>query len=173
MANDMQEVVMPTSVVLNELDEFSKQWEALRQKEVGWKCRRAKTRRQFRTACEIWFFENGGKTVRRMPARTRNLSERGIGLMTKSVILQGAPIEIRIQPPERPPLHLGGVVIFCHYTRRSFHEVGVALKTCQAEPIFSDDPIKAIKSVPWLQRALRDLLLSPTLAKAQTAANRG
>jgi hypothetical protein len=172
VANDQQEVLMPISVVLNELDEFSRQWDLLRHQDGGWQCRRARPRRQFRTACEIWFFENGGRTVRRAPAQTRNLSEQGIGLVTKCVVLQGVPIEIRIQTPGRPPTHLAGVVVFCRYTQRSFHEVGISLKACQSEAIFAEDPVRAIKLIPWLQQALRDLQSSISLAKAQTTAGR-
>jgi hypothetical protein len=152
--------MMPTQVVLNELDEFAKQWDLLCRTEVGWECRRARPRRQFRTQCEIWFFENGGATLRYQRALTRNISEQGIGLVTKCVVLQGVPIEIRIETPGRPPTHLGGIVMFCRYTRRSFHEVGVSLRVFQNEPIFGSDPVSAVARTDWLQKTLRELKIA-------------
>ncbi|HVP11463.1 MAG TPA: PilZ domain-containing protein [Phycisphaerae bacterium] len=167
MVSEMQPAPMPMSVVLNELDEFAKQWEILRRTDGGWECRRARPRRQFRTSCEIWFFEDGGSTVRCQSALTRNLSEQGIGLVTKCVILQGVPIEIRILPPDCEPTHLAGVVVFCRYTRQSFHEVGISLRSCQGEPLFAEDPVKALSLNPWLQQALENLKLAGSIAKAQ------
>ncbi|HVP12152.1 MAG TPA: PilZ domain-containing protein [Phycisphaerae bacterium] len=151
-----EDPMMPMNVVLNELDEFARQWEIINSSD-GSQCRRARPRRQFRTPCEIWFFENGGRTVRRQSAQTRNLSEQGIALLTKCVVLQKVPIEIRIPVPDHPPTHLAGLVVFCRYARRGFHEVGVALKTHQKEPIFVSDPAKAVSSIPWLHEALVNL----------------
>jgi hypothetical protein len=172
VSSELNDLMMPTSIVLNELDEFARQWDILRQEDGGWECRRARARRQFRTTCEVWFFENGGRTVRRVQAQSRNLSERGIGLVTKCVILQGVPIEVRIQLPGHSPLHLGGVVVFCRYTQRSLHEVGIALKACQPDPIFSDNPVRAISTTPWLQQAIKDLRLSSDVVRAITASAR-
>lgn len=170
MADNTPESVMPTDLVLNELDEFAAQWDELRQKDGEWACRRAKHRRKFRTPCEVWFFEDAGSTVRRHSALTRNLSEQGIGLITKCPVLEGVPIEIRIQVANRPPTHLAGIVVFCRYTQRSYHEVGVSLMAHQTKPIFADDPMTAVALLPWLQQALRNLKRASQTAKSQPTA---
>jgi hypothetical protein len=166
MASGVRCPTMPTSVVLNELDEFAKQWDMIRKVDGGWECRRARARRQFRTSCEIWYFENCGRSVCNQFALTRNLSEQGIGLLTKCVVLQGVPVEIRICVPAHPPLYMAGVTVFCRYTQRSYHEVGIALKTCQGRPIWGQDPLLALGSLPWLQQAIRNLRLASDVGKA-------
>lgn len=149
---------MPPEVVLNELDELAAQWEVLqRQKDGLWRCRREKSRRQFRTCCQIWYLEEHGTHLRHLTAQTRNLSERGIGLITRSLIHLGAPIEIRIDAAGRPPTHLGGVVMFCRYAARGFHEVGVVLKAHGHLPIFSEGIPDTVQRIPWAMEALRHL----------------
>jgi hypothetical protein len=162
--------MMPTAVVLNELDEFARQWDLLRAGMDGCECRRVRPRRQFRTSCELWFFENGGRTIRQQSALTRNLSEQGIGLITRCLILQGVPVEVCIPVPRNPSVYLAGVVVFCRYTRRSFHEVGISLKVFQNKPVFSIDPVKAVANLEWLQQALRDLKIASGMPEAQAMA---
>jgi len=127
MAGASSDKQSPIQVVLNELDEFALQWDEQLRGDCGWECQRTNHRRKLRTQCDIWFYEDGGKNVRQQTAQTRNLSEKGLGLVTKCVILQGTPIEVRIQVPNRPPTHLAGVVAFCRYTQQGFHEVGIEL----------------------------------------------
>lgn len=166
MGNDLREENSPLQIVINELDELAEQWTHLHQAQGGWVCQRGRHRRKFRAPCDIWFFEHGESAVRQSKAQTRNLSERGIGLITRSPVFQGVPIEICIQVADRPPTHLGGVVVFCRYTQLGVHELGVALKTHQNTPIFAVNPQRATLQYPWLQQALRDVKLAAQLGKA-------
>jgi len=157
MADNRHEEDSPVQVVMNELDELANQWTAIYQSKRGWKCQRNRHRRRLRTPCDIWFFENMGTNIRQGSAQTRNLSEQGIALITRSPVFQGVPIEVRIQPPSAEPTHLGGIVVFCRYTQLGVYEVGVALKAHQRTPIFATDPRGAVAGTQWLQEALRDL----------------
>ncbi len=97
-------------------------------------------------------------SIRRLSALTRNISEQGLGLIVRCVVLQGTPIEVRIDAPGRPPVHLAGIVAHCRYTAQSYHEVGIALRAYQSEPIFCEDPMKAASSIAWIQKALRGVV---------------
>jgi len=158
MVDYQQEQQMSMDVVLNELDEFAGAWEAAHGVGSEQQCQRDKHRRKFRTQCDIWYFEDGGSSVKHRMAQTRNLSEAGVGILAKCVAHVGVPIEIRIAVPNRPPTHLGGIVAFCRYASRGLHEIGVALKVHQSKPIFADDPTRAASRLPWLQETLRRMV---------------
>lgn len=97
-------------------------------------------------------------SIRHLSALTRNISEQGLGLIVRCVVLQGTPIEVRIDAPSRPSAHLAGIVAHCRYTAQSYHEVGITLKAYQSEPVFCEDPMKAASSIAWIHKALRDVL---------------
>ncbi len=145
-------------IVLNELEEFSRQWEILVRGEQGqFACRRAKPRRKLCIACDIWFFDDRGARLNRRRAVTRNISERGIGLLARCLVPWGSPLEICIAVPGRAPMYLGGVATFCRYTTQGFYEIGLRLEARQDSPIFADDPgIRGVE-LPWLSQALRTL----------------
>ena len=64
-------------------------------------------------------------------------------------------MELEIHVPQRTCMYLGGLVTFCRYAGRGFHEIGVALKAAQAQPIFSSSPVVAMQSLDWLRSAAR------------------
>ncbi len=105
MAGDLTEEVMPTEVVLDELDELAARCDADRIRGNDSVCHRHNQRRRVRAACEIWYFEDKGRKLQQQNARTRNLSERGIGLIAKCVVLRGVPIEIRVALAGHAPVH--------------------------------------------------------------------
>jgi hypothetical protein len=129
----------------------------------GWKCLRERPRRPFRIRCETWWFHDES-TVRQETVQTRNISERGISLMTRCPIPKGAPIEIRITAPGLL-FYIGGVVSFCRYTASGFHEVGVLLKAQDRKPLFHEDPMGSAATVAWVREALR----SPALRARDTS----
>ncbi|MFH1416801.1 MAG: hypothetical protein ABII12_00730 [Planctomycetota bacterium] len=149
--------LMPTELILNELDEFAARWDEMARAENGEDCKRSRHRRRFRTVCDLWFYEHGGRTIRKATAQTRNLSETGLGLLAKCAILAGVPVEVCIAPPGRPPTYLAGIVAFCRYAQSAYHEIGVVLKARQMAPVFAEDPARAASLVPWLREALRTL----------------
>jgi hypothetical protein len=159
VASDLTEEATPTEVVLDELDELAARCDADRTRGNESACQRHNQRRRIRAGCKIWYFEDQGRKIQHQNARTRNLSERGIGLIAKCVVLRGVPIEIRIAPAGRPPLHLAGIVAFCRHARRGYHEIGVELRTHQDKPVFADDPARAMRLLPWLQGALMRIRL--------------
>jgi hypothetical protein len=64
-------------------------------------------------------------------------------------------VELEVSVLNRPPIYVAGTVEFCRYVGRGSHEVGVALRMAQAEPIFSTDLASAAVSLKWLEAALR------------------
>lgn len=147
---------MPIAAVLDELDAFAAQWDLALEEEGAYQCRRIRNRRPFRTPCSLWYLQRAGGSLQQQDAWARNLSERGIGLLTKFAIPIGSPVEIQITVPNRPPTHLAGVAAFCRGTAQGYHEVGVELKVRQDGPIFAHDPQSAVGVWPWLQEALAD-----------------
>lgn len=149
--------VTPPEVLLNELDEFARQWEILHRQEAERQtCRRDKPRRKFRTPCDVWYFEERGTHLKHQTAQTRNISERGLSIVTRTLIHPGSPTEVRISLAGREPSYLGGIVVFCRYVSPGYHEVGIALKAHEHHPIFSDDVTGVIPPITWLQEALRE-----------------
>lgn len=154
MSHPVEELT-PIRVVLRELEEFSKRWEVLVRGERGqFKCRRSRPRRKLCTPCQIWFYTQGGARLVRRQAVTRNISEQGIGLLAKSMVQRGAPMEIRIAIPGSSAMYFGGVAVHCRYTTYGIYEIGVRLETRQDVPVFVDDPRVRALELPWLRQAL-------------------
>jgi PilZ domain len=143
----------PFDTLLDELDKTATQLLVELATGDGWKCLREKPRRPFRIRCEVWWFHDG-TTVRQDTVQTRNISERGISLVSRGPIPKGAPIEIRISAPGLL-FYVGGVVSFCRYTAKGFHEVGIMLKAQDRKPMFHEDPMGSVATVPWVREALR------------------
>jgi len=61
-------------------------------------------------------------------ALTRNISEKGAGLLTGCFVYPGSTIRLHFEKPASVPLILGGTVRHCRYLTGSgyLHEVGVA-----------------------------------------------
>jgi hypothetical protein len=150
-----QNAARSVQAALEALDEMSGQWERAFREEQEFHCRRSGPRRPFRTPCEVYFLGSDGIQVHRHSAQTRNLSERGVGLLVRFEARRGTPIEIHIEVAGRPSMYLGGVVMGCRKTLQGFFEIGVQLRMQQRVPIFSQDPARAVAHLPWVQYALR------------------
>jgi hypothetical protein len=143
--------------VLDRLDALASLGRDAREHENGWQCQRSRRRRAFRLPCEMWYYQDHGRALAHQKLHTRNINERGIAVVGRCVVLQGVPVEIRLCPPGRLPLHLAGLVAFCRYTTGGLHEIGVVLQSAQNQPVFSSDPVGAPQVTPWLREALRSL----------------
>jgi hypothetical protein len=152
----------PIAAVLDELDAFAAQWDLVRKRQGREPCRRSRNRRPFRTPCRMWYIVRIDGKAQQEDAWTRNLSERGIGLLAKSAVPVGRPVEVQISPPDRPPMHVAGLVIFCRLTPQGYYELGISLKVRQDAPIFAHDPEGAMAVWPWFQRALRQPISNKT-----------
>lgn len=115
-----------------------------------WVCQRRHPRHPFRVSCTIHFFAGGGSTVSAMPGRTRNLSRNGVALLVRRVFAKNEPIEIEINVPGRPRTYMAGLVTFCRYAGQGYHELGVELKIALPEPVFSREPLLAMRTLDWL-----------------------
>lgn len=143
---------------LDELDHASMQWQvSLAAERDDWKCRRDKWRRPFRVPCEFWSYAGLDGALKHQGGHTRNISERGVGLLAAHPVVKGVPIEIRISVAKRPCIHLAGIVAFCRPTTGDMHEIGVSLIVQQGASVFHDDPMGAIASVAWIRDAVRGL----------------
>jgi hypothetical protein len=139
------------SLLLDELEVQAQEQHAGERSEAYWVCKRKHPRSPFRTPCLIYFFPQGSFTVTSLTGRTRNISRSGIGLLVRRVFRTGEPIEVELTPPGRPKTYLGGLVTFCRYAGRGYHEIGVSFRASGREPIFSKNPSAAVDKLPWLR----------------------
>lgn len=116
-----------------------------------WSCQRRHPRSPFRATCTVYFFPQASATVSSLPGRTRNLSRSGVGLLVRRVFRTGEPIEIEVSVLDRPSMFMAGVVTFCRYAGRGYHEIGVCLRVAGAKPVFSQDPVRAIETTDWIR----------------------
>ncbi len=65
------------------------------------------------------------------------------------------PIEVEVTLPGRPRMFMGGLVRFCRYAGRGYYELGIELKAAASEPIFSSNPILAVRALDWLSPETR------------------
>ncbi len=100
---------------------------------------RNQKRKRFRVDCKVRFFLAGEGTITVFPGRTRNISQRGLGLVVRRCFLIDEPLEVEINVPTHPALFLYGQVRFCRYVGRGYHEVGILLKSAGSTPILSHD----------------------------------
>ncbi len=124
------------------------------------KRRRAKANRRFRDRlpmqldCVVCYIGQRTDEIATLPGRTRNISRSGIGLVTRRSFYEDEPIEVRIEPPNRSVMYMAGVVRFCRYILDGFYEIGVQLMVAGNAPVFSQDPVKSIRQIPWLNKAM-------------------
>ena len=52
-------------------------------------------------------------------------------------------------------MFMGGLVRFCRYAGRGYYELGIELKAAASEPIFSSNPILAVRALDWLNPEIR------------------
>lgn len=136
--------------VLNELDMRAQQRQEHEAEDNYWVCQRRYPRHPFRCGCVVRFLPAGYSTVSELSGRTRNLSRTGLGVLVRRVFGQGEPIEVEISPPGRPAMFMGGLVRFCRYVSRGYHELGIELKVSAPKPIFSANPTQALRTLDWL-----------------------
>lgn len=137
--------------LLDQLDVQAQQQHTGEIAEDYWVCQRRHPRYRFRADCRVYFFPMGTSTLGSLPARARNLSCNGIGLVVRRPFTTGEPLEVEIQIPGRNTLYLAGLVAFCRYAGRGYHELGLRLRTASAEPVFSKNPQQAIDTIDWLK----------------------
>lgn len=118
---------------------------------VYWVCQRKHPRHPFRVRCMVRFFAGGGSTVAELPGRTRNLSRNGMGLIVRRVFAKNESIEIEVKVPGRSLMFMAGVVTFCRYAGQGYYELGVSLKIALPEPVFSREPLLAMRTLDWLR----------------------
>lgn len=135
--------------ILNELD-LRAQMGKQGKEEDYWVCQRKYPRHPFRCGCVVRFLPAGYTTVSKLAGRTRNLSRSGLGLLVRRMFAMGDPIEVEIQIPGRGAMFMAGLVRFCRYAGRGYHEVGIELKCSQPTPVFSHNPMQAMRTLNWL-----------------------
>ena len=138
------------NLLLDDLEAKALQHNGERSEEY-WVCQRRYPRSPFRANCNIYFFTQGSSSVALLTGRTRNLSRMGVAVLVRRVFRSGEPVEVEITLPDRPNMYMAGVVTFCRYAGRSYHEVGVDLRAASASPIFHKNPLAAMELLEWLR----------------------
>jgi hypothetical protein len=87
---------------------------------------RTTPRQAFRKTVRIEIPQPKGSAI--LYALTRNISEKGAGLLTGSFVYPGSAVRLHLEKTASVPLILGGTVRYCRYLTGSgyLHEIGVA-----------------------------------------------
>jgi len=139
------------NMLLDELETRAQQQHLKKHSDSEWSCQRKHARNPFRAACNVHFFAQSSFAVASLKGRTRNLSRSGVGLLVRRVFRVGEPLEVEILVPDRTPMYMAGLVTFCRYAGRGYHEVGVALRAAGSKPVFSTNPSAAMEKHHWLR----------------------
>jgi hypothetical protein len=139
------------NALMEELDLKARQQHAGDKSEAYWVCQRRHPRYAFRADCVIRFLSPTHE-VMTLPARTRNLSRGGLGLLARHVFHPGDPVEVELQLPNQPLMFMAGLIQFVRYAGRGYHELGIALKSAGREPVFSNNPVVALQTLEWMKR---------------------
>lgn len=137
--------------LLDELDIKARQQHVGERSSEYWVCQRRFPRHPFRTVCKVRFLNPGSFTIAELPGRTRNLSRNGLGLIVRRVFELGDPIEVEVQPPNRAPVYMAGLIRFCRYAGRGYHEIGLQVKVASPEPVISRQPSVSPELIQWLR----------------------
>lgn len=120
----------------------------------AWTCQRRHPRYPFRVNCTIYVLNEGADRVNAVEGRTRNLSSNGLSVLLARSLRNQEPVELVLHVPEQTSQYMAGLVTFCRYAGRGFHEVGVSLQGASNKPIFSSDPVKAARQFEWFSEAV-------------------
>ncbi|HSW47170.1 MAG TPA: PilZ domain-containing protein [Phycisphaerae bacterium] len=135
--------------LLDELDTRARRQTTKSKEDSYWVCHRKHPRHPFRSRCTIRFMPSGGVVVA-TTGRTRNLCRNGIAVLVRRMFALGEPVEIEVTLPERSRMYMGGLARFCRYAGRGYYEIGIELKATASTPIFSGNPMLAIRALDWL-----------------------
>lgn len=137
--------------LIDELDIKAQDQHVGERSEEYWVCQRRYPRHPFRVVCKVRFPMPGSTTVTELPGRTRNLSRNGLGLLVRRVFTAGEVVEVEVLPPGHDPMYMAGVIRFCRYAGRGFHEVGIQLRAAGPRPIMSKHAGIAAGILSWLR----------------------
>jgi len=146
---------MPFELPEHVLETIERLRSELARKRGSTRNRRRRDRAPLKIPCMGYVFGQRTGEIHTHEATTLNISRGGLGLVVRKCFLQDEPIEVRICLPNRSPLYLAGLVRFCMYLSDGFFEIGVQLMSAGDLPIFSADPLKAVRELPWLATAIR------------------
>jgi hypothetical protein len=118
-------------------------------------CRRRHPRKACRRDCLVRYMMARGGRIFCMKGRMRNLSRNGLSVLVRRVFGPHEPVEVELTLPDGPRMFMGGLVQFCRYVGQGYNELGVDLKAAAAEPIFSTNPVLAVRVLDWLNPDVR------------------
>lgn len=136
--------------LLDELEARAQQQQSSQeQADDYWVCKRRHPRTPLRVRCRIRFLPPNKREVMIVPGHTRNISRGGVGLLTRRMFRSGEAVEVEILVPDRSPMYMAGLVTFCRYTERGWHEIGVCLRVAGSTSIFADLPSAVSQTQTW------------------------
>ncbi len=139
----MTELDRQSSLAADRPDALHKHWVARRQQ-----------RYPYRVNCAVRIFVIDCTEPIEIPARTRNLSRGGVGLLMQRVLSVNEPVEVEIPRGPGKTLYMAGLVRFCRYAGMGFHEVGIELKATAGASIFPKTAGGALSILEWLQKGV-------------------
>ncbi|MFQ5589810.1 MAG: hypothetical protein ACE5HE_01480 [Phycisphaerae bacterium] len=118
---------------------------------------RGESRRLLRTPCELWRFNQQGRTEAGYGMVTRNFSFSGLSVVgsLNKPLRPGRPVEARIVMPDLTHRHVAGTVAFSRAVPDDCHEVGIHVLAVGSGWIIAGDIQASVAVYDWFAEALR------------------
>lgn len=105
--------------------------------------------------CRIRSFLPGTLELACDDAYVRDVSAGGLGLLTPRRLTRGQPTEVTLLWKGAARLYIAGTIAFSRHVEAAIHETGLQLLVHSKKPILSEDPIRAIRELDWVDNAIR------------------
>lgn len=105
--------------------------------------------------CRLAYLKDASLTVVVRDAFVRNISAGGLSLLTVGRMIRGDLIEASVTQNEGERFY-AGLISFCRHITDDIYEIGVQIIDQDDQPIFSQDPLKAIKGLNWINEVIQE-----------------
>jgi len=116
---------------------------------------RKQTRHELLAPCQIAYLKDASLAVGIMEAYARNISAGGLSLLTVGRMIRGDLIEVSVTQDKSEQFY-AGLISFCRHITEDIYEIGVQIIDQDDQPIFSQDPYKAIKGLNWINEVIQE-----------------
>ena len=116
---------------------------------------RKESRNDLMAPCRLAYLKDASLTVVVRDAFVRNISAGGLSLLTVGRMIRGDLIEASVTQNEGERFY-AGLISFCRHITDDIYEIGVQIIDQDDQPIFSQDPYKAIKGLNWINEVIQE-----------------
>ena len=116
---------------------------------------RKESRNDLMAPCRLAYLKDASLTVVVRDAFVRNISAGGLSLLTVGRMIRGDLIEASVTQNEGERFY-AGLISFCRHITDDIYEIGVQIIDQDDQPIFSQDPLKAVKGLNWINEVIQE-----------------